>query len=92
MTNELDLNISRLKCIGYKYGYNDVIVHHNPKLLPYSGIIFIKDLNFNEIAEYYISMPFEVLEEYINTNNFDIIADYVEKDLKNQHEKSKHYV
>ena len=92
MTSEIDPNLSRLKCIGYKYGYNNVMLHSLPDLLPYSGIIFIKDLDFNNIAEYYIRIPFEVIEEYTSTNNFDIIANYVEKDLKNQHEKSKHYV
>lgn len=92
MTSKIDPNLSRLKCIGYKYGYNAVIVHNSPEILPYSGIIFIKDLDFNNIAEYYIRMPFEVIEEYTSTNNFDIIANYVEKDLKNQHEKSKHYI
>lgn len=92
MTSIIDPNLSRLKCIGYKYGYDDVFLEDTLSPYPYFGIIFIKDLDFNNIAEYYIRMPFEVIEEYTSTNNFDIIANYVEKDLKNQHEKSKHYV
>lgn len=87
-----DPHLSRLKCIGYKYGYNDVMVHHIPRLLPYCEIIFIKYLNFAKIAEYDIEIPIEVIKKYNYTNDFNIIADYVEKDLKNQHEKSKHYV
>ena len=71
------------------------MVNSHPDLLPYSGIIFMKDLDFEKISEYgltCINMPFKVIEDYIQTNNFDTIANYVEDYLKNQHEKSKHYV
>lgn len=88
-----DPNLSRLKCIGYKYGYDDVITYNISKLLPFSKIIFIKWLSGDEtsdyeIAEYDIEIPIEVIKKYNYTKNFYIIADYVEKDLKNQHEKA----
>lgn len=93
MTSKIDPNLSRLKCIGYKYGYNDVhIVHLNSDLLPYSGIIFMKDLDFENISELCINVPFKVIEDYIQTNDFDIIANYVEEYLKQLTELDIHYV
>lgn len=92
MTSKIDPNLSRLKCIGYKYGYNAVIVHHSPEILQYSGIIFTKDLDFENISELYINVPFKVIEDYIQTNDFDIIANYVEEYLKQSTELNIHYV
>lgn len=84
MTSKIDPNLSRLKCIGYKYGYDDVFLADTLSPYPYFGIAFIKHIDIDDMAEYYINTPFEVLKEYANTNDFNIIADYVEKDLKNQ--------
>ena len=92
MTTKIDPNLSRLKCIGYKYWYNNVMVNSHPDLLPYSGIIFMKDLDFENISELCINVPFKVIEDYIQTNDFDIIANYVEEYLKQSKELDKHYV
>ena len=92
MTSIIDPNLSRLKCIGYKYGYNNVILHSLPDLVPYSGIIFTKDLDFENVSELCINVPFKVIEDYIQTNDFDIIANYVEEYLKQSTELDMHYV
>lgn len=92
MTSKIDPNLSRLKCIGYKYGYDDAEIHHIPELLPYSGIAFIKYLSGKIVDFYDIKIPFETIEEYKSNNNFDIIANYVEEYLKQSTELDKHYV
>lgn len=86
MVKRNDPNYSRLKCIGYKYGYDDAEIHHIPELLPYSGIAFIKYLSGKIVDFYDIKIPFETIEEYKSNNNFDIIANYVENKLKKTRE------
>lgn len=95
MTGKIDPNLSRLKCLGYKYGYDDVrIISKNEEGYSqiYSKIIFYKVADGKYIHPLEIEISFNLIEDYFQTGNFDTIYYYVDYNLNKLTAKNKHYV
>lgn len=93
MTSEIDQNISRLKCLGYKYGYDDFIASLNKDDLytRSSKIVFYNNSDPKNISQLSIYIPLQIVEYCVQTNNFDTAIDYIESYLRTS-ELDKHYV
>lgn len=92
--NKIDPNLSRLKCIGYKYGYDGFIINLNEDHLytRSSEIVFYNNSDPKNISQLSIHIPFQIVEWYTQTNDFNFIIDYVESHLKTSTKLDIHYV
>lgn len=95
MTSKINPNLSRLKCIGYKYGYDDFIVSLNKDDLytRSSEIVFYNNSDPKNVSQLSIHIPLQIVEWHTQTNNFNLVIDYIEHYLKTKTtELDIHYV